>query len=168
MFSGRCSVIWHLRVDLQRIALLLFPPPHARRLNLLHKRRKNSHHYNVLGFFFVKFLSVRFLVAMLLLSSPAGSGPRCTAPARICSLQSQGQCVYEPLRARLICQLREAPIQRRHCAKKVSVPLICSVFARSHFTVFSNTPLSLQMLHFSSLCALCHSLFPESLLPFTY
>lgn len=99
----------------------------------------------------------------MLSSSPAGAGPRCEAPARLRSLQSQGQRVHEPLRAILLRQLREAAIQRRHRAEKVSA----SIFAPGQSGVSANTRLSVQMLRN---CPLAHFLFltPESLLPFAY
>lgn len=97
---------------------------------------------------------------MLLSSCPAGAGPRCEAPARLRSLQSQGQRVYEPLRALLLCQLWEDASQRRHCAEKVSA----SIFAPSHNSGSSNTQLSVQMLRDCPFFFLT----PESLLPFTY
>lgn len=73
--------------------------------------------------------------------SPAGSGPWCTAPAHLHSVQSEGQSVHEPLWAHFLHQLREAPVQHWHCAKKVSTTLICSIFALAHINVSCNTRL---------------------------
>lgn len=73
--------------------------------------------------------------------SPAGPGPWCTAPAHLHSVQSEGQSVHEPLWAHFLHQLREAPVQHWHCAKKVSTTLICSIFALAHINVSCNTRL---------------------------
>lgn len=114
-------------------------------------------------FFLVQCFSAKFWVAVLLLlsSSPAGAGPRCEAPARLRSLQSQGQRVYEPLRALLLCQLWEDASQRRHCAEKVSA----SIFAPSHNSVSSSTQLSVQMLRD---CPLAQFFFSHPRISFTF